>query len=193
MKSDEKILKAAQALLASDGFGAVTFDAIARALGVSKQAVLYWYPSKQELLAAMLGPWLAAEADVAADAVAGKTTPNAAISAFVEAVAAFHLGDLDRFRMMYLAPQTLKAGMQGPLETEALDRVHATTNRMYGALADRLEGDPLRARQHAASIHAAVLGLALMFGLADGIKDPLKHSEKDLIAALVARMTDPEP
>lgn len=192
MKTDEKILKAAQALLASDGFGAVSFDAIARALGVSKQAVLYWYPSRQELLAAMLGSWLAAEADIAVAAVDGKATPKAAISAFVEAVAAFHLGDLDRFRMMYLAPQTLKTDLQGPLESEALDQVHATTNRMYGALADRLGGDPRRARQHATSIHSAVLGLALMFGLADRIKDPLKHSQKELVAALVARLTEPE-
>jgi AcrR family transcriptional regulator len=192
MKTDEKILKTAQALLASDGFGAVSFDTIGRSLGMSKQAVLYWYPSKKELLAAMLGSWLAAEADVAVAAVDGKDTPNAAISAFVEAVAAFHLGDLDRFRMMYLAPQTLKVGMQAPLETGTLDQVHATTSRMYCALADRLAGDPLYARQQAISIHSAVLGLALMFGLADGIKDPLKHSQKDLIAALAARLTDPE-
>ena len=192
MKTDEKILKTAQALLASEGFGAVSFDAIGRALGISKQAVLYWYPSRQELLAAMFVSWLAAETEVAEAAVEGKDTPNAAIAAFVEAVAAFHLGDMDRFRMMYLAPQTLKADMQVPLETGALERVHATTNRLYGALADRLEGDRLSARQQAASVHFAVLGLALMVGLADGIKDPLKHAQEDLIAALVARLTGPE-
>lgn len=191
MKTDKKILKAAQELLASDGFGAISFDTIARSLGVSKQAVLYWYPSKQELLAAMLVSWLAAEADVATTAVKDAKTPSAAIAAFVKALAAFHLDDLDRFRMMYLAPQTVKAEMQAPLEGGVLDRIHAMTYRMYGSLADRLEVDPLQARQHATSIHSAVLGLVLMFGLADGIKDPLKHSKEELIAALLTRLTDP--
>lgn len=189
MKTDKKILQAAQELLAAGGFGAVSFDTIARSLGISKQAVLYWYPTKQELLAAMFVSWLAAEADVAMAAVEDTSTPSAAISAFVKAVAAFHLSDLDRFRMMYLAPQTLKAEMQNPLEGGVLDRIHKTTDRMYGALANCLDIDPLQARQHATSIHSAVLGLILMFGLADSIKDPLKHSEEALIAALVTRLT----
>jgi AcrR family transcriptional regulator len=189
MKTDEKILKAAQELLASGGFNAASFDAIGRALGISKQAVLYWYPSRQELFAALLVSWLAAEADVAVASLEGTDTPEAAIAAFVENIAAFHLGDLNRFRMMYLASQTSKTGMQERPGGDVLESVHAMTDRMYIALAESLEGDLAGARKHAVAIHSAVLGLVLMFGLADSIKDPLKHSEADLIAALVARLT----
>jgi hypothetical protein len=39
------------------------------------------------------------------------------------------------------------------------------------------------------AIHESVLGLVLMFGLADNLRDPLKHSEDELIAALVSRLS----
>ena len=42
-KTNKKILTIAREILASDGLGAVSFDTIARRLGRTKQAVLYWY------------------------------------------------------------------------------------------------------------------------------------------------------
>jgi AcrR family transcriptional regulator len=188
LKTSEKILQVTQELLVSGGLGAVSFDAIGSALGLSKQAILYWYPSRQELLVAMLIEWLKAEAKVAAQSVVGVDTREEAITSFVEAIAKFHLGNLNRFRMMYLAPQTLKSGEQAAPDTNVLQKVHATTDRLYEALSIHLEGDRQCARQHAVAIHSAVLGLVLMFGLADGIHDPLKHSEDDLVASLVARL-----
>ena len=188
-KTNEKILHAAQGLLASDGFGAVSFDAIARKLGISKQAVLYWFPSKRDLLVAMFVGWLSAEADEAAACLEGASDPDEAVATFVRVIAEFHLGDLDRFRMMYLAPQTLKASTQVTQDDQLLEQVHATTSRMYGVLAEHLSGNPRQARQEAVAIHSAVLGLVLMFGLADGVGDPLKHSQDDLVAALITRLT----
>lgn len=196
MNTREKILQVTRALLVSGGIGAVSFDAIARGLGLSKQAVLYWFPSKQELLAEMFVGWLTAEADAAVAALAGAGRGAEAIKAFVPAIAGFHFGSLDRFRMMYLVPQTLRGGVQDTPDDAVLARIHAATSRLYGALAERLEGDPLAARQEAVAVHSAVLGLLLMVGLADAAGDPLKHASDDLVAALVARLTGqsvPEP
>ena len=50
----ERILDAALLRFGSRGFEAVSLDDIAAAVGVTKQTVLYWFPSKDELLWAVI-------------------------------------------------------------------------------------------------------------------------------------------
>jgi len=187
--TDVKILSIACELLATGGLGAVSFDAIARRLGRSKQAVLYWYPTKRDLMAAMFLPWLAAETETAVGAISNATNRIEAISSFVGAVASFHLADLDRFRMMYLAPQTTRLKSNAKDNIVNGDAVYEVTNRLYSTLADHLGGQPEVARKDAVAIHSAVLGVVLMFAMADAMGDPLKHSATDLIDALIANLT----
>lgn len=187
MNMQDRILAAAQDLLAGGGISALSFDPIARSVGVSKQAVLYWYPSKPALLAALFVPWVQAEAEVAVAALQGSPEPAQAIARFVRAIAGFHLAGLDRFRLMYLVPQTLKPGGDAADET-VLPQIHQATDRLYTSLAACLPGPPATARAEAMAIHAATLGLVMMLGLAAGIGDPLKHSPETLITALVARL-----
>lgn len=187
-KTNDEIVEIARALLASEGLGGLSFDAIARRLGRSKQAVLYWYPTKHDLLAAMFLPFLKAEAETAVRSVADATGREAAIAAYVRAIAGFHLDDLDRFRTMYLLPQTIRQNANDPHNAALLEKVHPVTDRIYGSLADHLEGDPSQARREALAIHAAVLGLVLMVSLADRLRDPLKHAEPALVDALVASL-----
>lgn len=188
-KTSTQILKIASEILATEGLGAVSFDAIARRLGKSKQAVLYWFPNKQDLLAAMFLPWLEAEADIAAASVAKASDRDEAIRGFVQCVAKFHLGDLNRFRLMYLLPQTIKPSSETQKDIGLVERVHPVTDKIYGAMAAHLEGNEVPARREAVAIHSSVLGLVLMFGLADSLQDPLKHSENELIEALVSRLS----
>lgn len=188
MKTSDKILASTRDILAEGGIGAVSFDAIARRLGLSKQAVLYWYPSKQELLAELFLGWLKAEAEACIAALEGVEGQGQAVAGFVRALAGFHLGNLDRFRAMYLIPQTLRQAGQERPDAAIMERIHATSSQTYAALARHLPGEALQARQQAVAIHAAVLGLAVMAGLAEATGDPLKHAETDLVAALVARL-----
>lgn len=188
-ETSRQILLIAREILASGGLGAVSFDAIAKRLGRSKQAVLYWYPTKRDLLSAMFLPWLKAESEVAVSAVSKATTRTEAIGSFVRAVARFHLEDLDRFRMMYLVPQTTRSKSDDRGNHAAGEELYAITDRLYGALAVHLDGEQEVARKEAVAIHSGVLGLVLMFALTDALRDPLKHSETDLIDALVASFT----
>lgn len=188
-RTSDRILDIARELLSTGGLGAVSFDAIARRLGRSKQAVLYWFPTKHDLLAAMFLPWLEAEARAATAALAEASGPNRAVAAFVRAVTRFHFDNLDRFRMMYLLPQTLKPGGQGAPNPALLEKVHPVTGAMYAALAARLGDGHTAARQQAVAIHAAALGLVLMVSLADSLRDPLKHDPSDLVDALIDRLT----
>jgi AcrR family transcriptional regulator len=184
-----EILGIARDILAKDGLGAVSFDAIARRLGCSKQAVLYWYPTKPDLLSAMFLPWLEAEAAVVASALGQAGNRAEAIGLFVRAVARFHLQDLDRYRMMYLVPQTTSPRSRRQNGITPDDKVYKITDGLYGALAAHLDQEAGAARKQAVAVHSAVLGLVLMLSLADALDDPLKHPEDDLIDALVHSLT----
>ena len=56
-----RILAAAKEIVRSTGPDSLTFDAVAARVGVSKQAVLYWYPNKARLIDALVRPALEAE------------------------------------------------------------------------------------------------------------------------------------
>lgn len=179
-----EILGIARDIVARDGIGRLSFDAIARELGRTKQAVLYWFPTKPDLLAALFLPCLEEETRTAESALASATDPKAAVAAFVRAIADFHLGDLDRFRLVYVMPQTARP-RRG--DGAVVTRVHPVTDRLYASLAVRLNpDDPKSARPRAAAIHAAVLGQVLLLSLADALNDPLKHTPRDLSEALTA-------
>ncbi|MGR3363987.1 MAG: hypothetical protein ACU0CY_07375, partial [Maritimibacter harenae] len=65
-------------------------------------------------------------------------------------------------------------------------QVPQVTDRLYGALAERLTGP--RARAEATAIHAAVLGVVMMVALGEAVEDPLKHDAETLVTALADRL-----
>lgn len=50
----ERIREAALLLFATRGYEATSLDAVAGALGIRKQTILYWYPNKEALLDAVI-------------------------------------------------------------------------------------------------------------------------------------------
>ncbi len=183
----EAILRIARDLVRAGGPRALTFEAVARRLGKSKQAVLYWFPTKDRLLTETLLPDLAAEAGAARAALQGRFGAGA-VRAFVEAVAGFHLENLDRFRLVYLAPRS-----GAPTAGSASGRhdgsgMSETTRAVHTDLAACLDGPAARARQEAAAIHAAVLGLILTISQAEGRGEALPAEPDDLVDALARRL-----
>lgn len=83
----ERILAAATDLFGVRGVEAVSLDAIAAEVGVRKQTLLYWFPSKDELLAAVLAS-AATELTVVIEAAAraAPDEPLAKVDAVVQAV-----------------------------------------------------------------------------------------------------------
>ena len=53
-RTADRILDAALASFGSRGFEATSLDALAESLGVRKQSILYWFPSKDALLEALI-------------------------------------------------------------------------------------------------------------------------------------------
>ncbi len=188
-----RILAAAREIVRSTGPDSLTFDAVATRVGVSKQAVLYWYPNKARLIEALVRPALEAESTAGKNAVSRNATPAQAIRAYVDALAVFHTSDLDRFRLMYVTPQIgQRPGRNGQMLT-TLGRIHPATTEMYDTLADRLvDGGRytrvIDARRAAAAIHTALLGLILRMAMADALNAPLRLRDDALVEALVGVM-----
>lgn len=197
-KTRDRILAAASDLFSVGGLDAVTFDAVAEQLGLTKQAVLYWFPSKVALLSALALPSLRGEAAAAIDAAVTASNPSEAAAAVVRAVTQYHLEDLARFRLIYLSPQI--GVTPGACQTagELVKQVHPITSEMYAAVAAAI-GDGPTARETAVALHMAALGHALMVALTDAIGDPLRHVPErlaDRLTELVAtgareQMEDP--
>lgn len=188
-----RILTAAREIVRATGPDSLTFDAVAAKVGVSKQAVLYWFPNKARLIEALVRPALEAESAAGQGAVTEKATPSEAIREYIGALAVFHTSDLDRFRLMYVTPQIgQRPGRNGQMLT-TLGRIHPATNEMYDKLASRLvDGGRyarvIDARRAAAAIHTALLGLILRMAMADALNAPLRLREDALVEALVGVM-----
>lgn len=53
-RTSDRIVAAALVSFGTEGFDGTSLDALARQIGVTKQAILYWYPSKEALLDAVI-------------------------------------------------------------------------------------------------------------------------------------------
>ena len=195
----EVIIETARRRVAEDGTAALTFQAIAGALGVSKQAIIYWYPSRAELIRDFCLPVLAAEREATSAAIADATTGAEAVERHVRALVAFHLGDLNRFRMMYLRTQ-LEPDFAPTSAGEAvlLDPIHQTTSAAYDLLEARIAADAAYRgaedpRTLAVAVDMAAIGLVTMLAMAEAIQDPWKQSPGELLDALVALLARPAP
>ena len=186
----KRILAASRDIVRADGPDHLTFDAVAARVGVSKQAVLYWYPNKARLIEALVRPALESESAAGSVAAMRGNSAEETIRSYIGALAVFHTSDLDRYRLMYVTPQIgQRAGRKGTMLT-TLGRIHPATTAMYDTLAERLVGfgrydRVIDARRAAAAMHTALLGLVLRMAMADALNAPLRLREDSMVDALV--------
>lgn len=192
--SREAILEAAAAVISETGAASLTFQALGDQLGVSKQAIIYWFPSKADLARELIVPALHLEADAVATALQRVKSARRAIDVFLRTLVDFHLGDLGRFRLIYAVAQFDTDIWKVAELPEIAGAIHAATNRMYSSLEAVLRQapdfrDPSLARITAAAAHTSAIGMVSMISLAEAVHDPLAHSSKGLVDALVRLTT----
>lgn len=190
----EAILDTAARLISETGAASMTFQTLGDRLGVSKQAIIYWFPSKADLARELVIPALELEADAVIVALRRVKSARRAIELFLRALIAFHLNDLGRFRLIYVVAQFDTEIWKVADLPHVTDPIHAATSRMYASLEGILRqasdfADPATARITAAAVHTSAVGLLSMISLAEAIHDPLAHSSKALVAALVRMAT----
>lgn len=192
--SREAILDTAARLISETGAASMTFQTLGDRLGVSKQAIIYWFPSKADLARELVIPALELEADAVIVALRRVKSARRAIELFLRALIAFHLNDLGRFRLIYVVAQFDTEIWKVADLPHVTDPIHAATSRMYASLEGILRqasdfADPAAARITAAAVHTSAVGLLSMISLAEAIHDPLAHSSTGLVAALVRMAT----
>ena len=153
------ILDASVDLFGSRGFAATSLDDISGVVGVAKQTLLYWFPSKDELLDAVLAQTALELAAVIEAAVrAAPDEPLARIDAVVKAV----------FRPAVRRPQLLglvrEVSRLSPTRAERLTlQVQPFVRRAVDYLRDEMDGGRLRRADPGLVIalaYATVTGIA---------------------------------
>ena len=153
------ILEASVDLFGSRGFAATSLDDIAHVVGVAKQTLLYWFPSKDELLDAVLEQTALELATLIEAAVrAADDEPLARVEAVVKAM----------FRPAVRRPALLglvrEVSRLTPLRAERLTlRVQPFVRRATGYLAEQMDAGHLRRADPGlvvALAYATVVGIA---------------------------------
>lgn len=95
------MLQAAHQLFAERGFGDVTMDDVAEAVGVTKPLLYNYFGNKEQLYLAVMEPAGEALVKSIADAVALTDTPAAALEAGMHAFFSFLASDRDAWRVLF--------------------------------------------------------------------------------------------
>ena len=153
----EPLLRSAATLVAERGYAALTLDAVGKATGVSKGGVLYHFPTKEALVAALLEEMTSAfDADQTAAHASDPTAPGAWSRAYVTASLGSPHDESERLTAVaLLAAVGYDPSLLGPLQVR------------YRAWVERLDGDGLPGVDaHVVRLAADGLWAADLFGLA---------------------------
>jgi len=182
-----RIRRAVRDILATEGVGGFSLNAVATRVGVTRQAVLYHFKSRERLLAEAYLELLAAEADAMVEAAEGADGGLDGVSGFLTRALDWHLADPNRFRLLYAVVQTER--MLPTLDAEMRrDRIYTATGRMYSALQAFLSEGPLPdgvdARKLGIALHVFVLGMACYEGLLRVSDETFAHDWHDIAETL---------
>lgn len=154
----ERVLLAAVESFGTRGYEATSLDALAKSLGLRKQTILYWYPSKDALLEAVIDRTAAELAAVLERALSRAGEGWARVEAIVKSV----------FRVSVRRPELLgvvrEASRLGPpAATRLLGAVEPLMARATGFLAQEMAAGHMRPqdpRMVLLAAYSAVLGMA---------------------------------
>jgi AcrR family transcriptional regulator len=158
MTTRDRILDAALASFGTRGFEATSLDQLAAELGIRKQTILYYYPSKPELLDAVVDASSADLADTLESALDGAGPGWARVEAIVRSV----------FRLALRRPELLgllrEVGRLGaPVSTRLSDNFEPLVKRAREFLEAEMAAGRFRttdARLLLLSTYSTVLGVA---------------------------------
>lgn len=192
LRTDERILDAAQGLFAARGYDATSLDAIAAELGVRKQTILYWFANKEALLDAVVQR-SAAELSAALEAVLVDAGPGLDR---VDAV----LREVFRFgvRRPALLGLLRELNRLGPSVSAGLEpSLRSLIERATALLTEEMEAGAIRRADPKALLvvlYATVVGVATeteaqrMVGLTPG-PAALRRLRRELLAFVRAALT----
>lgn len=190
-----EIVEAARALLEARGLAEFTVAEVAKEVGVTKPAVYYYFPTRENLIFELTVSYVAEESDVVCPAIEAAPAGPEVLGVAARGVVAHYRTRLPAFRLVYLHAQ-LATGDPG-VTPEQLERVHEASGRLYSAIERKLAegkekgtiGAHVHPRRLAVVTHTSALGLLTLEALADKAGDPLAHPLDALVEQLVRVVT----
>ncbi len=186
----QDILDTARHVLAEQGLDAVTLTGVANELGMTKQALYHYFPSKDALLNDLLTALFDAEVDALIAAVQAEPDADKILSTLVRAFYAHHIENLDAFRLLYCESQRVSAPEHGFGPEVIRDRINPRTRNLFDILESRLVQRRMsktrrqQLRRLAFTAWTSALGLLTMLSVTDNTGDPLIHSDTSLLDTL---------
>jgi len=191
-----EILDTARDAVLRSGLASFTLAAVADELALTKPALYYYFDSKEALLfELLLREWLESATEVQA-AVEETESGADAVEQLMRTVFNRYRDRLELFVLFFkMGPGGDFEGMIGPKE---LERFRPINDMLYGGAEARLRADQRTGafpkkrdpRRFAFSAHMAVIGLLNMKAIVAAAKDPLIHSDDDLIEDLCTTFRD---
>jgi TetR/AcrR family transcriptional regulator len=178
-RTAERTLMAALDAFGTRGFGATSLDDLAGELGIRKQTILYWYPSKDALLAAVIDR-VAAEVTVRLERAVATAQPGfARVEAVVKAM--FRLAARHPPMLGFLREVTR---LGPPASTRLLAAIGPLVDRAAGFL--EVEMDAGRIRRHDPRL-ILLAAYSMVTGLATEVEVLRAFGEEPTLASLVRR------
>ncbi len=185
-----ELLETAQAILSEGGVEAVTLASVAGELGMTKQALYHYFPSKEALVRGLITTLLDDEIDTLIAAVEAVSAGEKTLGTLIRAFYAHYIDRLDAFRTVYCQSQLYASAGSAIDEATLRDEIHPRTRHLFDVLEERIAGSSAsaaerrRVRQLAFTAWTSALGLMTMLGVADAANDPLAHSDQALLDTL---------
>jgi AcrR family transcriptional regulator len=184
------ILEAAQRILLKGGVEAVTLASVAGELHMTKQALYHYFPSKDALVRKLVATLFDDEIKALVAAVEKVDSGTATLGTLIRAFYEHYIGRLDTFRSVYCQAQLYSGAGPGFDKDTVHKEINPRTRHLFDVLEARIAGASAskakreRMRRLAFSAWLSALGLVTMLGVADAVKDPLAHSDEDLLDTL---------
>jgi AcrR family transcriptional regulator len=175
----DRILDAAMVEFGTRGYDATSLDDLALVIGVRKQTILYWFPSKEELLGAVVDR---VAAEVARRLLAGLATADSGfdrVEAMVRVM--FRLAARHPAMLGFLREVTR---LGPPTSTRLLDHLAPLVDRAAGFL--EAEMDAGRMRRHDPRV-LLLAAYSMVTGLATEVEVLRAFGEEPTLASLVRR------
>jgi TetR/AcrR family transcriptional regulator len=158
VRTDDRVLDAAIESFGTRGYEATSLDALAAELGIRKQTILYWFPSKEALLGAVIDRCATDLSNALEDALARAGRGFDRVDAIVRAV--FRLA-LRRPALLGLLREISRLGP--PWSTRLTDRLDPLVDRARNFLDAEMDAGTMRRtdpRLLLLSAYSTVIGVA---------------------------------
>ena len=185
-----EILQVAQDLLRDGGVEAVTLASVAGQLGMTKQALYHYFPSKEAMVRSMVTTLVDDEIETLIHVIENSERAEDVLGDLIRAFYDHYIHRLDAFRTVYCQAQLYSAAESGIDEDTLRQEINPRTRDLFDLLEERISGSSAndaerrRMRQLAFTAWTSALGLMTMLGVADATSDPLVHSDQQLLDTL---------